>query len=94
MSESPNAHSEKEKEKEQEDKVLSGGVTEDPGPAVRTAAVTYEKRAISYEEVKQLAADFDIVILAAGAGMLLAVCPSVCVSVCPSHLMIALTSWI
>jgi hypothetical protein len=83
-SESPSAHLEKEEEKKKED--MSRGMMVDPGPAVHTATVTYEKRAISHEEVKQLAADFDIVILAAGAGILLSVC--LCV------LLIALTSWI
>lgn len=79
MSEAPSAYLGEEEKKEGKD--MNGGMTEDPGPAVHTATVTYEKRAISHEEVKQLAADFDIVILAAGAGILSAVCVSVCMSV-------------
>ena len=49
--------------------------SKEPGTAVRTATVTYEKRAISHVDVKQLAAEFDIVILAAGAGSLFVVSP-------------------
>jgi hypothetical protein len=76
-SESPSAHLEKEEEKRDD---MNSGMMEDHGPAVRTATVTYEKRAISHEEVKQLAADFDIVILAAGAGILLSACLSMCLT--------------
>ena len=79
MSEAPSTYLREEKK---EGKDMSGGMTEDPGPAVHTATVTYEKRAISHEEVKQLAADFDIVILAAGAGILSAVCLSACLCYC------------
>ena len=80
MSEAPSTYLGEEEKKEGND--MSGGMTEDPGPAVHTATVTYEKRAISHEEVKQLAADFDIVILAAGAGILSAVCLSACLCYC------------